>query len=106
VLQDPALVARGLESLDALIEIESRNGHLSVTGHRGRGPEDLGILFDQQPIEVAALADACATALHVTGDHRWADAVHLCADWFLGVNDARIAPSSAARTLLKLFTRS
>jgi hypothetical protein len=29
-------------------------------------------VFDQQPIEVAALADACSRAFALTGDERWA----------------------------------
>jgi hypothetical protein len=44
--------------------------------------------FDQQPIEVAALADACARAYALTGDARWRDGVVSAAAWFLGDNDA------------------
>ena len=38
----------------------SRDGHLSVVPAGGRGPGETVPAFDQQPIEVAALADACA----------------------------------------------
>jgi hypothetical protein len=44
--------------------------------------------FDQQPIEVAALADACARAHEVTGEPRWLRGVELSAAWFLGSNDS------------------
>jgi hypothetical protein len=44
--------------------------------------------FDQQPIEVAALADACARAHRLTGDVRWARGVERAVGWFLGDNDA------------------
>ena len=47
--------------------------------------------FDQQPIEVAALADACMRAVTVTGDSSWLAAVEMCVAWFLGDNDAKIA---------------
>ena len=46
--------------------------------------------FDQQPIEAAALADACARAAAVTGDTRWLDGVGMCVAWFLGDNDAQV----------------
>ena len=39
----------------------------------GAGPGDRPPMFDQQPIEVAAMADACARAYAVTGDERWRD---------------------------------
>ena len=44
--------------------------------------------FDQQPIEVAALADACARACDVTGDRAGATRCVRCAAWFDGDNDA------------------
>ena len=62
VLELPLLTARGLELLEWLLTRETREGHLSVTPAGGSGPDDEGPGFDQQPIEVAALADACARA--------------------------------------------
>ena len=47
--------------------------------------------FDQQPIEIAALADACARAQRLSGDVRWAQTVDHAVGWFLGDNDAGIA---------------
>jgi hypothetical protein len=89
-LGDHALVETGLGYLDFLISAESRAGHLSVTGHAGRGPGERGPFFDQQPIEVAAVADAAARAHAVTGDPRWLEGVRLAWGWFSGENDAGI----------------
>lgn len=83
------LTSRGLELLDWLLAVQTQDGHLSVVPVGGRGPGDAGAAFDQQPIEVAALADACARAHDVTGQARWAAAVRLAAAWFTGDNDIR-----------------
>jgi hypothetical protein len=80
-------VERGLAMLTWLLEIETPHGHLSVTGSGGRGPKEHGPQFDQQPIEVAAMADACWRAYSVTGDETWARAVTTAAHWFTGAND-------------------
>jgi hypothetical protein len=53
----------------------------------GRGPGDARPGFDQQPIEVAAIAEGAATALRFTGDPRWAVVLERCAAWFEGEND-------------------
>jgi hypothetical protein len=87
-LDDPRLVQRGIELLDFLLELETSGGHFSVTGHEGRGEGEDGPLFDQQPIEVAAIVDACARAFSATGDPRWLRFVHLGYDWFRGNNDS------------------
>jgi len=42
---------------------------------------------DQQPIEAAATADACATAAAATGDERWDAPLFSAIAWFLGDND-------------------
>jgi hypothetical protein len=87
-LDAPALVMDGLQLLGWLLDAETRGGHLSVVPVGGRGPSDAGPGFDQQPIEVAALADACARAHALTGQDRWAAGLDLAAAWFLGANDA------------------
>ena len=92
VLDRPALLQQGLELLGWLLDHETGpGGHLSVTPVGGSGPGDTRPGFDQQPIEVAALADACARAALVDGDRRWADGVAAAVGWFLGDNDAHIA---------------
>ncbi|MHB1740466.1 MAG: glycosyltransferase [Actinomycetes bacterium] len=87
-LDDDSLRADGLALLGWLLDLETRDGHLSVTPVGGRGPGDTAPGFDQQPIEVAALADACARAYAITADPRWADGLELAVAWFLGLNDA------------------
>jgi len=89
LLGRPELLERGLVMLDWLLAVQTNDGHLSVVPVRGLGPGEVGPGFDQQPIEVAALADACARALAVTGERRWARAVRLAVAWFTGDNDAR-----------------
>jgi hypothetical protein len=78
---------RGLSMLSWLLALETSSGHLSVTGSSGRGPNDLGQQFDQQPIEVAAMADACWRAYTVTGDESWVGGITASADWLTGAND-------------------
>ncbi len=86
-LADVVVQQRGLDMLEWLLDLETATGHLSVTGTAGRGPDDHGAQFDQQPIEVAALADACWRALRVTGDDSWTRGVLAAAAWFEGAND-------------------
>lgn len=88
-LDEPEVVADGLTLLRWLLDGQTRDGHLSVVPASGRGPADAALArFDQQPIEVAALADACARAFDLTGDAHWSAAVALCAAWFFGENDS------------------
>jgi hypothetical protein len=87
-LPDPATQERGLQLLKFLLELETREGHLSVTPVGGRGPDDPHPGFDQQPIEVAAIADACARAYELTQDRRWLRGVRMAWSWFNGDNDS------------------
>lgn len=86
-LDDPTLCQRGLDLLAWLMEIETTDGRLSPTPVGGRGPEDARPAFDQQPIEVSSIADACARASAVDADARWRDGVRSAAAWFMGDND-------------------
>ena len=83
------LVDEGLDLLAWLLDYETASGHLSVTPAGGAAPDDRRPAFDQQPIEVAALADACSRAAALTSDDRWAAGVAQAVDWFLGDNDAQ-----------------
>ena len=89
VLDRPRLLQHGLDLLAWLLDHETVNCHLSVTPVGGAGPGDIRPAFDQQPIEVAALADACARAATVDGDRRWVDGLVAAEAWFLGDNDGR-----------------
>lgn len=85
---DARMAERGLEMLGWLLDQQVVDGHLSVVGVQGRGPGEGGPQFDQQPIEVAAIADACWRAWTLTGDPSWAHGIALAADWFAGRNDS------------------
>ena len=91
-LAEYAIVEQGLSMLSWLLDLQTLDGHISVVGTTGLAPGnpwpcDGTPMFDQQPIEVAALADACWLAYRVTGDERWATAVLLANAWFDGAND-------------------
>lgn len=84
---DGVLRTAGLRMLGWLCEIQLADERLSAlpaSGWERGGPRQR---FDQQAIEVAALADACATAAETTGDDRWRLVVRRAVDWFLGGND-------------------
>jgi hypothetical protein len=87
-LDDPTLWQRGLDLLAWLIEYETAGAHLSPTPAAGRGADDLRPAFDQQPIEVSTLADACARAAAIDARPIWPDGVLAAAAWFQGANDA------------------
>ncbi len=90
LLRDPSLVADGLGLLDWLIDVETIDGHLSVTPVGGWTIGEARPGFDQQPIEVAALADACGRAYDLTGERRLLDTLLRCRSWFLGDNDTGV----------------
>ena len=81
------LLGHGLDLLGWLLDHESSEGHLSVTPAGGSDPGEPRPAFDQQPIEVAALAEACARAASLDEDPRWPRGVAAAAAWFLGDND-------------------
>jgi len=80
----------GLRMLDWLLTVETQDGHLSVVPTGGWSLGEARPAFDQQPIEVAALADACMRAATVSGDSSWLAGVERSVAWFLGDNDAKI----------------
>ena len=84
------VLRNGLRMLKWLLTVETRDGHLSVVPAGGWGPGEVRPAFDQQPIEVAALSDACMRAATVTGDSSWLAGVEMSVVWFLGHNDAGV----------------
>ena len=86
-LDRPDVLDDGLTLLRWLLDRETADGHLSPTPVGGAGPADGPRRFDQQPIEVASMADACDRAQRVTGDVGWRAGVDLAVDWFAGGND-------------------
>lgn len=85
------LLDDGLAMLRWLLDRETVDGHLSPTGVGGSGPADRPPMFDQQPIEAAAMADACARSYAITSDEHWRRGLTMSVEWFLGSNDVGIA---------------
>ena len=81
------LVRRGLNLLKWLLARETVDGHLSVTPVGGSGPGEVGPGFDQQPIEVASMADACARAATLDDSNVWLTGIEMALAWFEGAND-------------------
>jgi hypothetical protein len=67
-LDRPELCRRGLEQLRALLDAASTE--------------------DRDPVEVAALADACARAAGVDAAATWPDGVRAAVSWFEGANES------------------
>lgn len=88
---DVHLTRQGRHALEWLWHLQVSGGRLSVIPHRGWMPGDALPAFDQQPIEVAALVDACATAYDLTSDPVWLERIELGRRWFDGHNDQGIA---------------
>jgi hypothetical protein len=86
-LSKSELIDDGLMLLSWLSATESRDGHLSVTPVGGWSADQPRPGFDQQPIEVAALADAFARAWAISCDPMWTAGLRMCVDWFAGDND-------------------
>ena len=86
-LDDESMTNDGLRLLDWLVEVETADGRFSFTPVGGWVPGEPRPGFDQQPVEAAAFADACARAWAASGDERWRDLVGMAARWFLGGND-------------------
>jgi hypothetical protein len=87
LLGDEPLLTDGLRMLAWLCRMQEHQGHLSTVPVGGWRPGVPKHRHDQQPIEAAATADACATAAAVTGDERWDAPLFQAIAWFLGDND-------------------
>lgn len=53
------------------------------------------LLHDQQPLEAAAMVDACDAAFAATGDSRWQESAINAYRWFLGKNENGLAVGDA-----------
>lgn len=79
----------GLKVLKWLLQVQTaQEGHLSVIGNDGWFKKNgTRAIFDQQPIEVKSLLEACLDAYVETGDKEWFKESERCLSWFLGHND-------------------
>jgi hypothetical protein len=87
-LSRPELVEDAMTMLRWLLARETVDGHLSPSPVGGADRDDHPPAFDQQPIEVAAMADACARAVRLTGEAEWRRGLVQAIGWFEGDNDA------------------
>ena len=87
LLSDDKVRDDGLRLLDWLLAVESTDFHLSPVPAGGWSLGESRPAFDQQPVEAAAMADACARAYRITADPRWLAGVHRSIAWFNGDND-------------------
>jgi hypothetical protein len=89
LLGDEPVLRGGLRMLAWLCREQHNEGHLSTVPVGGWTPDAPKHRFDQQPIEAAATADACATAASITGDDHWDEPLFRSIAWFLGDNDTQ-----------------
>ncbi|MEO0293878.1 MAG: glycosyltransferase family 4 protein [candidate division WOR-3 bacterium] len=79
----------GLKTLKWLIEVQTdeKTGFLSLIGNKGWFKRNEGrAKFDQQPVEIPAIIDACYEAYLSTGDKYFLNRAFWAFKWFLGEN--------------------
>ncbi|MCG6861168.1 MAG: glycosyltransferase family 4 protein [Chromatiaceae bacterium] len=89
-LPDPQMLNTGLRALDWLkqVQTDEKGRHFAAIGNQGWFPRDGGkARFDQQPIEAAAMVDACIEAFNCTRDEKWISYAYRCLNWYQGKND-------------------
>jgi hypothetical protein len=89
-LGDEHMVETGLGLLDWLVTTETREGHFSFAPVGGWAPGEPRPGYDQQPVEVAAMADACSRAWELTGESKWREGVLRAARWLVEANDGNV----------------
>ncbi|HOM29786.1 MAG TPA: glycosyltransferase family 4 protein [Deltaproteobacteria bacterium] len=91
-LENDEMLQAGIESLDWLYrEQTDPKGHFVPVGNNG-WYEKGGVKarFDQQPVEVYHMIEACREAYSATGDEIWVTRAQCCLEWFLGRNDLNV----------------
>jgi glycosyltransferase involved in cell wall biosynthesis len=89
-LPDHEMLEMGLRALDWLkqVQTDGKGRHFAAIGNHGWFPKDGSkALFDQQPIEAAAMVDACIEAFNCTRDEKWSAYAYRCLNWYQGEND-------------------
>lgn len=85
------MCGQGMRSLEWLLDVQTsptncisligNQGWYTRSGHRAR--------FDQQPIEIMGLIEACEEAYSYTHDKIWIQRARKCLGWFLGNNETQ-----------------
>ncbi|MFQ5413096.1 MAG: glycosyltransferase [Phycisphaerae bacterium] len=93
VLDRPEMTDRGVRTLRWLLDVQtSPGGHLSVIGNKGwYARSGDRAMYDQQPLEPAALIGACKAAYRASGDTTWLIEMRRCFEWYLGRNDGGLS---------------
>ncbi|MEN8760912.1 MAG: glycosyltransferase family 4 protein [Thiogranum sp.] len=89
-LPDPEMLEAGLHALGWLkqVQTDETGRHFAAIGNHGWLTRDGGkARFDQQPIEAAAMVDACIEAFNCTRDEEWIAYAYRCLNWYQGEND-------------------
>jgi glycosyltransferase involved in cell wall biosynthesis len=91
-MQRKDMIEMGLNSLKWLLDIQTEKGHFVPIGNNGWYEQGQPkARFDQQPIEVNAMIEACVKAYNLTRNKVWLDSVVMCFNWFLGHNDLNLS---------------
>ena len=89
-LPDREMLETGLRALDWLkqVQTDETGRHFAAIGNHGWLTRDGSkARFDQQPIEAAAMVDACIEAFNCTRDEEWIAYAYRCLNWYQGEND-------------------
>jgi hypothetical protein len=84
---DRHLISVGIRLLEWLVRAETNHDHFSFTPVDGWAPGGPRPAFDQQPIDAAAMAEACYRAWTITHKPVWRERALDAARWFMGHND-------------------
>ena len=90
---DRDMVALGMDVLGWLrdIQFDSSAGWFAPIGNHGWfSKSGTKAQYDQQPLEAAAMIDACIEAYECTKEEEWIEVAAICFDWYLGKNDQQI----------------
>jgi glycosyltransferase involved in cell wall biosynthesis len=89
-LPDREMTGMGLRALDWLrqVQTDETGRHFAAIGNDGWLTRDgEKARFDQQPLEAAAMVDACIEAFNCTRDEEWIAYAYRCLNWYQGEND-------------------
>lgn len=90
---DGDMVNTGISVLEWLrdIQVDPSNGWFAPVGNHGWFSKSLGkAQYDQQPLEAAAMIDACVEAYEYTQGEDWIRLASTCFNWYLGKNDQQV----------------
>jgi len=91
-IPEQEMYVTGIKALKWLLKVQTApEGHLSIIGNNGWLDKNGNrSMFDQQPIEVKGLIDACLDVYIATGEKEWFEESERCLSWFLGQNDLQL----------------